>query len=193
MARNFASILAALALSLCMRGTALAQVPGPLLVVDENGNSNFSPPGTLQPDPGPGGLPQVLTYHLPFAGLPGDVLMQDGVGGPVLDVIRFNGNGTLLFYSDNVDGFDALADTPSPPSAFYPNQITIQEIGTEANNGAFYQPTPNQPGFDPSFPNYHFISDGAIPEPSSLMLLVVGCCAMGILRRMITTSRRRRT
>ena len=54
----------------------------------------------------------------------GDVLLQDGIGGPILDVVRFNpaGNGgnpdyhaSLLFYSDNVDGFDALADTSSPP------------------------------------------------------------------------------
>src|SRR5690348_9406862 len=94
-----------------------------VLPFDELGNGAFGP-GVIQPDPGPGGLPAVMTYRLPFAGVPGDVLLHDGaLTAPFLDVVRFNGNGTLLFYSDNTDGFDAPADTPSPPAALYPNQI----------------------------------------------------------------------
>jgi hypothetical protein len=43
--------------------------------VDEFGNGiGVIGPGFLAPDPGPGGLPSVLTYILPFAGTQGDVL-----------------------------------------------------------------------------------------------------------------------
>ena len=80
----------------------------------------------FQDDPGPGGLAGVMTYGLlnPPGLVSGDVLLQDGVNGPVLDVIRFNpaeicsgSTGCLVFYSDNLDGFDALGDTASPPGA----------------------------------------------------------------------------
>jgi hypothetical protein len=133
-----------------------------LITVDENGHGTSAVFVGLTPDPGPGGLPAVLTYTLPFAGFIGDVQMTDN--GVVLDVLRFNGNGTLLFYSDNVDGFDAHGDTPSPPGGFYPNLVVIPEVGTETDNGAFYAPLPGQPGFDPSNPTYEFISDGAGPN-----------------------------
>ena len=36
---------------------------------------------------------------------------------------------------------DAPADTPSPPSAFYPNVAQVDETGTEAFNDAYYTPT----------------------------------------------------
>jgi hypothetical protein len=154
-----------------------------ILTFDENGNGEFGP-GVLQLDPGPGGLPfPVLTYRLPFAGVPGDVLLTDAdvAGNPFLDVIRFNGNGTLVFYSDNVGGVDALADTPSPPTALYPNQVRIPEVGPEGNNGAFYTPGPNDPGFDPSLPTYHLISDSPVPEPASVSLLAVGAALGGLI------------
>ncbi len=152
---NAKTTLAALLMLMLCAELARGQA-GPPLHFDEQGNGAFGP-GVLAPDPGPGGLPAVLTYHLPYAGLPGDVLLTDAdAGGAFLDVIRFNGNGTLLFYSDNVDGFDNLADTPSPPDALLPNQIRIPEVGPEGNNGALYTPTPNQPGFDPSLPTYFF-------------------------------------
>jgi hypothetical protein len=106
----------------------------------------------------------------------------------VFDYIRFNGNGTLDFYSDNVPTADSLGDTPSPPLAFYPNLVTISEVGLEGNNSATYTPTAGQPGFDLSGPTYHFISDGvaAVPEPASIAIL--GAC----LLRVAFFSRRRR-
>lgn len=159
----------------------LAQsAPAAILPFDENGNGAFGP-GVIQPDPGPGGLGAVLTYHLPFAGVPGDVLLHDGaLTGPVLDVVRFNGNGTLLFYSDTPP-FDSLADTPSPPTALYPNQVNIVEVGPEGNNGALYTPGPNDPGFDPSGPTYNLISDSPVPEPASVSLLAVGAVLGGLI------------
>jgi hypothetical protein len=151
-----------------------------VLTFDENGNGAFGP-GIIQPDPGPGGLPAVMTYRLPFAGVPGDVLLHDGaLTAPFLDVVRFNGNGTLLFYSDNTDGLDAPADTPGPPTALYPNQVHLLEVGPEGNDGVFYTPGPNDPGFDPSLPTYHLISDGTVPEPASISLLAVGAALGGL-------------
>lgn len=138
------------------------------LTFDEMGNGTTGR-GALAPDPAPGGLPAVLTYSLGFAVVPGDVLMLDS--GFPLDVIRFNmpptgGPGTMLFYSDDVDGFDALADTVHAPFILYNNQVSIPEVGTESDNGALYTPGPNNPGFVAGADSvtYHFISD-SVPEP----------------------------
>jgi hypothetical protein len=140
------------------------------ITVDENGNGGL--PFSFRNDPGPGGLPGVLTYSLggSFGGMiPGDVLMTDT--GSVLDVVRFNLDPilgpTLVFYSDNVDGFDSRADTPSPPGALYANSIMIPEVGLEGNNGAVYTPLAGQPGSVPGMAaTYNLTSDGvAVPGP----------------------------
>jgi|HubBroStandDraft_2_1064218.scaffolds.fasta_scaffold51874_2 hypothetical protein len=153
-----------------------------LITVDENGNGiGTIANGFLRLDPGPGGLPSVLTYNLPFTATQGDIALssiEPGFRFPIVfDYIRFNGNGTLDFYSDNVPVFDSLADTSGPPLRFYANLITISEVGPEGNNGAVYTPIAGQPGFDPSGPTYHFISDGsasAVPEPASIAILGTG-------------------
>lgn len=142
------------------------------ITIDENGNGR---PYTIGTDPGPGGLGGVLIYTLPFTGVQGDVLLSEG--GTFLDLIRFNGDGTAIFYSDNVDGFDSIGDTSGPPGSLYTNKVTIAEVGAEGNNGATYTPAANQPGYgNADFTvTYHFISDGsAVPEPSSLWLMAGG-------------------
>ena len=153
-----------------------------LVTVDENGNGQMDGQPLshfIGTDPGPGGLPGVLVY----SGLPttvqGDVGLFDLDVFSFLDYIRFNGDGTLIFYSDNVDGFDALADTPTPPNAFYPNIVGISEVGPEGANGAFYTPGPTDPGAVlGTVVTYHFISD--VPEPSSLLLVLTVFGVLGL-------------
>jgi hypothetical protein len=188
---------------------ASALVNGAIQIsVDENGNgtingfNGISPlASALQNDPGPGGLTNVLTYDLfnPPGLVAGDVFLQDGVGGPIFDVIRFNpsevgpgrGTGSLVFYSDNTDGFDSRADTAGPPTANYTNTITILEVGTEGNNGAIYTPLAGQPGFvaGAAAPvQYDFVSDGTlVPEPGTWGLMLLGLGGLGVALR----SRRR--
>src|SRR5258708_2483757 len=93
--------LAGVALLFCLCGPAFA---APIITIDENGNGfslNGSSvqilPAHLGPDPGPGGLASVLIYQLPFAGTQGDLT---SVANDTGDVLRFNGNGTVIFYSD---------------------------------------------------------------------------------------------
>ena len=159
---------------------ALVAIPAfasPITIsIDENGNGR---PHSIGTDPGPGGLTGVLIYTLPFPGVQGDVLLTDS--GVFLDLIRFNGNGTVIFYSDNTDGFDSIGDTAGPPGSLYPNNVTIAEVGPEGNNGATYTPTANQPGYGTTdfTVTYNFVSDGTIvPEPGSLWLMAGGLGAL---------------
>ena len=161
------------------------RVPASTLTFDELGHGTTGV-GVLAPDPGPGGLPAVLTYSLGFAVVPGDVLLFDGT--LPLDVLRFNepaagGPGTLVFYSDNTDGFDAPADTVRPPTGLYSNVVNLQELGTETDNGALYTPGPNNPGYAAgAIPvTYHFISDTPVPEPALSGLSLFG--GLALLRR----------
>jgi hypothetical protein len=169
------------------------------ITVDEQGHGIFTNTngfnstlsGSKRPDPGPGGLSTVLTYDLlnPPGLVSGDVLLSEpGSLGFILDVVRFNAsNGSLVFYSDNIGGFDSLGDTSGPPSIFYTNRITINEIGPEGNNFAIYTPTAGQPGFVAGAAGpvtYTLISDGAVSEPSTLVLLSTGLIgAVGVVRR----------
>jgi len=191
--------------------TAGAQVIANV-TVDENGNGTGTlGSGFLAPDPGPGGLTSALTYDLLFAAppvddvfsiaafvTPGDVvLLEQGVVSDVIrfnsffdggiDILAFDGSPfTLVFYSDSLDGSDALADT-GLPTAFYTNVVRIEEIGPEGNNGVFYTPTEGQPGYiefggidGPAGVTgftYHFVSD-SVPEPSSTALLLLGLAVL---------------
>jgi hypothetical protein len=154
---------------------------------DEFGNSTGPgiSSGVLQPDPSGGVAGNVLIYTLPFAVIPGDVVLSEPGLPPTpdSDVVRFwNPTGVnqteIIFYSDfsAADPADAPADV-GLPTVFY-NPIRIAEVGAEGNNGAIWSPPTGAPGSASAPIQYNIISDGVIPEPGSLALLTAG---MGIL------------
>jgi hypothetical protein len=174
------SVLLTITASVCLAASARADV----IAIDENGNGiGTVGRGFLAPDPGPGGLASVLTYNLPFAGTQGDVgILEPGGGGS--DLLRFNGNATVLFYSDNTGGIDALGDTPTPPGAFYPNFLLLTEVGPEGANGFIFTPVAGQPGFVPGrVTTYNFVSDGSVPEPFSVVLLATVLLLLAVVFR----------
>jgi hypothetical protein len=136
--------------------------------------------GTLMPPPTGGSVP-VLTYLLPSIVVTGDVRIWEDANKTVLsDILRFtnaagdlNGgfNGTRLIVYSDID-----AGEPNPPPADTGLPVTIvardgggvSEVGPEGNNVADYFPG----GLNDNI--YHFVSDGVIPEPSSVILLGVG-------------------
>lgn len=178
--------------------------PTPVTVTaDENGNGSIVIGTLVRPmlsgmtfDLSPGGLPSALTYLLDAPSLvPGEVILSEGPDSDS-DVIRFvlplrvsaalddGPTNFMIFYSDNGDGSDALADTGLPTE--FRGDPVIAESGPEGNNGAFYTPTPDQPGYVSGYAvTYHFISDSSVPEPATwaMMLLGFGAIAFGLRRK----------
>ena len=182
-------------------GVASSQAFSITTTIDENGNGsltntngfNSSLPFALQNDPGPGGLPQALTYGLlnPPGLTAGDLALTDvACGGCIMDIIRFNPSesiagttGALVFYSNNTG---SLADI-GLPTAFYATMLSLPEIA----GGAIYTPILGQPGFVANAGGpvtYHITSDSRpVPVPAvgaGLPGLIVGCAGLfGWIRR----------
>ena len=202
---NRLSQLAVAGLLLACGIPASAQQAPPVVTLDENGNGTIQSPGGL-PNPiksgltsdpfVPTGTANVLTYFLPFNAAPGDVnlIEPSATGGQDrTDVLRFVGNNTVLFYSDigANDPADSLADIGLPTPTTQLSTITIREDGLEGANGAFYLPTPGQPGFSQNPnglpPGYQIISDSPVPEASTTLslglLLALGLGGLVVARR----------
>lgn len=184
---------------------ALGPTGNIVITVDENGHGTINGFGgtsplafALQADPGPGGLGSVLTYDLqnPPGLTAGDLLIDEGVGGVLGDVVRFNPNesgagggvGTLVFYSSNVGGIDSLADTPSPPTAFYANALNLAEL----NGSVDYTPTAGQPGFvtGAGAPVEYILISDAVPEPAIWAMMILGLGGLGLALRSSRRPRR---
>jgi hypothetical protein len=169
------------------------------ITIDQNCNGilsgPFAPPAALpcalMPDPGPGGLANVLTYDMlnPPSLVTGDVFIYNLA--TFADVVRFNpsggppdpgGSGSIAFYSNPFVGVASLADTVSAPSVFYANTITLYET----NGIVVYTPTSGQPGFVAGAPipvTYTIIAD--VPEPTSLLLALSGGAFLILRRRAV--------
>jgi hypothetical protein len=191
-----------LALSIMAPLTSFAQF-SVTITVDENCNGLLTNtnifmsaiPCAVLTDRGPGGWASALTYGLlnPPGMVAGDLLLLEPASNGVLsDLVRFNpgqNGGSLVFYSDNTDGADSLADTGFP-TALYTNNAVLFEIGPEGLNGLTYTPTAGQPGFVAGAGGavtYVIESDTVTtPEPSSfgLVIIGVGMIAGGSIRRL---------
>ena len=165
---------------------------------DEYGNStvngNPGPLGQIVPDP-INGVP-TLFYPLPVpAVIPGDIYLYElPTAQQYSDLLSFAAlpgvqlaNGVWVFSdTDPTDPADAPADVPAALwPAPQPLVLLLDEIGPEGNNGLFnYAPGPGGIGGDPTGGVnlvYNFVSDGVIPEPSSLVLATLGSIGLAFL------------
>ncbi|MGD0579223.1 MAG: PEP-CTERM sorting domain-containing protein [Bryobacteraceae bacterium] len=148
-------------------------------------------PCGMIPDPGPGGLTNVMFYNMlnPPGLVGGDVVILEpgsATAAVVSDLLRFDPNvqgGGVFVYSDIDEGATDLADIGFP-GGYNTNLVTITEVGPEGSNGVSYTPTAGQPGFvgDASAPvEYDFISD--VPEPTTGILLLAPLAALLLHRR----------
>jgi hypothetical protein len=175
-------------ISLTSTFAATVALSQPLITVDEFGNGRFNGnpmPSGIAPDPFSGIA--TLAYTLPFPANAGDVVLLDPGPNPqqIGDILRFDGNGRLFFFSDressDLPPFDP-ADVAQMPGliAGFPT-IFIQEVGPEGNNGAIYVPNPGDPGYQNGIVGlkYQFISDVPEPTAGALVLLGLGSLAFG--------------
>jgi hypothetical protein len=155
-----------------------------IIYLDENGNGYITP---SQPFPYTIGLEPIsgkstLEYTLPFAGVPGDVWLQEAPGGPMSDDLRFDGNSHVFFFSDNSDGVDSLADVGLP--MLMTNNVAgpFLETGVEGGfQNYIYTPTANQPGYKAAGPvAYNIVSD--VPEPGTLLFGALGSGLLLLLK-----------
>jgi hypothetical protein len=135
--------------------------------------------------------PRPLTYDLGgnrlIGQVPvvGDYVLTEGMGGPPADLLRFNAAGQLLFYSDSEAGEAPDQADVGITTTRQTNIFTFAEVpfggqgnleGSATGNGLVILPNQGNPGFPGAAGQleYDFISDNPIPEPGTVLLLVVG-------------------
>jgi hypothetical protein len=118
----------------------------------------------------------------------GDLVVMENPS-TISDLLRFDptiGTGGVFVYSDIEPGIppDGLADIGIPTGRLT-NVLAVNEVGPEGNNGIVYTPTAGQPGFVAGAAGpvtYRFTSD-AVPEPTSISLMILGGAAILLRRR----------
>jgi hypothetical protein len=153
--------------------TSATSVSGQIYQVinlDENGDGYITPsepfPYTVATEPISGIA--TLEYTLPFAGVAGDLLLEQPDSSQISDVLRFDGESDVYFFADVYSGPSQLADVGLPPSYISPN-VTV--IGTAIAGGYSYTyiPTSSEPGYKVAGPvAYQIITE--VPEPSAMMM-----------------------
>jgi hypothetical protein len=197
------SLMAGIVATVCwLMSVASVHGQGFTLQIYENGSGTFNRGnhlGFLQNNPGPGSFPNALTYTLPAGLVVGDLLLHEPFSVES-DLVRWNPNDTLVFYSDIPtepgEGPD-MADIGLPGGA-WPNGISRMETGLVLNpvpimvpysengiNGYIYTPVAGQPGWDPNNvgnpPTYIIVSD--VPEPSTIVLVGMSVISLLVVRR----------
>jgi hypothetical protein len=132
-----------------------------------------------------------VAYTLPFPAVPGDVQLIEP-DGTTSDLLRFDANSHLFFFSDWAPGDppDAPADVGIPSPVAGLTTVYLPETGTEGVLDGYwgYNPNPNgDPGANSAGAIYNFISD--VPEPGALPLLAVGLGIIGFIRQRQKLSR----
>ena len=148
----------------------------PLSLASGPGAQKFLPP--LPPPPFPVGYSTAtdplsgiatLRYTLPHGGqTPGDLYLTDSNSGSISDLIRFDGQGNVFFFSLKEPGQTSfsLADVDALPALSANSLGQVKVARHEHNIGNLLNPTSvDQPGYDPLYNGtlaYNIISD--VPE-----------------------------
>lgn len=147
-----------------------------IYTLDNTGNAYYTAgdlsPATQATDPVSGLT--TLEYTLPFAGTAGDVLFQQNASGPVTDLLRFDGNSHVYFFS--TDGVGSPAYVAALPATGSPNAgpfILQNSSATLASQN--YNPTSGQPGYNAGT---QYSVNVVVPEPSPMVLGAMGCLVL---------------
>jgi hypothetical protein len=185
--------------------TILATVFGPVSIVrgqyvymtlDEYGagapriDASSAQPAFIPPLPFPVGYTitndplsgiSTLRYTLRQSGqTPGDLYLTDPSTSLISDIIRFDGQGHVFFFSLKEPGQTSfsLADVDALPT-LEANSLGQVELPEQNQTGNLFNPIGSQPGFDPLYGGalgYNIISE--VSEPSALVAGSLGMMMM---------------